>query len=288
MATRTVLLVSTALLAISLSAPATAVIRERAGGRITVAACPGYGSYSVKGHVPIDGINEVSGVVASRTSSALWIEEDSGNPTTIYAIDQTGAKLATVQVGNSTNHDWEDIALADGRIWLADIGDNAHLRTELQVYWFAEPSLFATSVSAKLLTLTYGDRVARNAEALAVDGARKKLFIFTKAPSGGSQVFRASVAGIRSGSSRVLRHVATLPLNQVTAADLGPKGVIVKSGDGYLYRWTSDHRIVSALAQSPCRAPAGTGESLAFSRDDAGLWAIPEGADPPIYFTPPG
>ena len=146
-------------------------------------------------------------------------------------------------------------------------------------------------LSPRPITLTYGDdHVARNAEALAVDGARKKLFIFTKVPSGGSLVFRASVAGIGSGGciEGSPRHVATLPLNQVTAADLGPKGVIVNRGTGGLYRWTSDHRIVSALAQSPCRAPAGTGESLAFSRDDAGLWAIPEGAGPPIYFTPPG
>ena len=284
MKARTAALLSTFLLAISFHAPASAAIPER----ITAPACPGYGSYSVTGHVPINGINEVSGVVASRGSSALWIEEDSGNPTTIYAIDGTGAKLATVQVRDSTNHDWEDIALADGQIWLGDIGDNAHLRTALQVYWFAEPALSATSVAAKLLTLTYDDRVARNAEALAVDGAHEKLFIFTKAQSGGSLVFRASIDGIHSGSSRILRHVATLPLNEVTAADLGPIGVIVKSGDGYLYRWTSDHRVLSALAQPPCRAPAGTGESLAFSTDDQGLWAIPEGADPPIYFTPPG
>jgi hypothetical protein len=252
---------------------------------ITAPACREYGAVGVTGVVTIPGVGEVSGVVASRIVQALWIEEDSGNPTTIYAIDPAGRKLATVQVGGATNRDWEDIALASGRIWLADIGDNSHTRTELQVYWFNEPSLSTTSVSARLLTLRYADGVARNAEALVVDGDSKTLYIFTK-ESGTSRVFQASIRRLRGGESKVLTQVATLPLNKVTAADLGPKGVIVKSGNGYLYRWTADRQVLSALSTAPCSAPAGPGESLAFSSDDRGLYAIPEGSSPSVYYTP--
>ena len=72
----------------------------------------------------------------------------------------------------------------------------------------------------------------------------------------------------------------------VTAADLGPDGVIVKSGSGYLYRWTSDRTVPTALAGTPCRAQAGPGESLAFARG-GGLYAIPEGSGPSVYFTRP-
>jgi hypothetical protein len=248
--------------------------------------CPFYGPVRVAGNVTIPFIGEVSGVVASHTNPVLWIEEDSGNPERIYAIDGDGTARATVDVKNSDNRDWEDIALTGHRLWLADIGDNHAERDSIQVYWFPEPTLSASSVTARLLTLRYGDGIARNAEAMVVDGSHKKLFIFTKG-SGSSTVFRAPVAHLRGGESVTLRQIAQLPLNQVTAADIGPRGVIVKAGDGFLYPWSADHRMVSTLAGTPCRAPAGPGESLAFSSDDRGLFAVPEGSGPSVYFTPP-
>lgn len=254
----------------------------QAGG---VEPCSGYGTDAPIGSVAIDGIDEVSGVVASRREPVLWIEEDSGNPERVYAIDDAGNMRARVQVQNADNRDWEDIALTGHRLWIADIGDNGAQRASIRVYWFKEPELSATSADARLLTLTYDDRVARNAEAMVVDGDRKKLFVFTKAP-GTSLVFKAPVDHLHGGEAAVLRRIAELPLNEVTAADLGPDGIVVKSGDGYLYRWAPDHRVRTALAGAPCRVPAGPGESIAFSSDDRGLYAIPEGSDPPIYFTP--
>jgi hypothetical protein len=248
--------------------------------------CPFYGPVQVTGSITIPGIGEVSGVVASHANPVLWIEEDSGNPERIYAIDSDGTSRATVDVRNSDNRDWEDIALTGHRLWLADIGDNHAERDSVQVYWFPEPKLSASSVTARLLTLRYGDGVARNAEAMVVDASRKKLFIFTKGP-GASTVFRAPVAHLQGGDSETLHQIAQLPLNQVTAADIGPRGIIVKAGDGFLYPWSADHRMVTTLAGTPCRAPAGPGESLAFSIDDLGLFAIPEGSGPSIYYTPP-
>ncbi len=248
--------------------------------------CLGYGAVDSVGSVAIDGINEVSGVVASRRDPVLWIEEDSGNPETIYAIDSSGAMRAQVHIANADNRDWEDIALTRRRLWLADIGDNAAVRSSIRVYWFKEPKLSATSARARLLTLTYHDGVSRNAEAMVVDGSRKKLFVFTKA-QGISLVFKAPVDHLRDGDTAVLRRIAQLPLNRVTAADLGPEGIVVKSGGGYIYPWSSDHRVATTLSRSPCRAPAGPGESLAFSSDDRGLFAIPEGGTPTVYFTPP-
>ncbi len=248
--------------------------------------CPSYGPVRVTGSIAIPGIGEVSGVVASHTNPVLWIEEDSGNPERIYAIDSDGTSRATVDVQNSDNRDWEDIALTGHRLWLADIGDNHAERDSIQVYWFPEPKLDASSVAARVLTLRYGDGVARNAEALVVDASRKKLFIFTKEP-GTSIVFRAPVAHLHGGESLTLQQVAQMNLNKVTAADIGPRGIIVKAGDGFLYPWSADHRVVSTLAGTPCRAPAGPGESLAFSSDELGLFAIPEGSGPSVYYTPP-
>lgn len=155
----------------------------------------------------IDGINEVSGVVASRRH-VLWIEEDSGNPERIYAIDGSGAQRAVVDVKGADNGDWEDIALTGRRIWLADIGDNVEIRTSIQVYWFREPRPSDSSVSAHVLQLHYEDG-AHNAEAMMVDGAHRKLFVFTK-QSGTTSVYRASVLGLQGGESMTLTKIAVL------------------------------------------------------------------------------
>ena len=248
-----------------------------------IEACAGYGPVQVTGAVTIDGIDEVSGVVASRRRPVLWIEEDSGNPERIYAIGLGGAERSTVRVTNAKNRDWEDIALTGRRIWLADIGDNLLIRASIQVYWFREPRPRDTSVAARVLELTYEDG-PHNAEAMVVDGKQRALFVFTK-QAGTTSVYTTSVRGIQGGESRTLTKIAELPLNTVTAADLGPDGIVIKSGSGYLYRWTSARTVASAIARTPCRAPAGPGESLGFAVG-GGLYAIPEGSAPLVYFTP--
>ena len=136
----------------------------------------------------------------------------------------TGPARATVDVKNSDNRDWEDIALTGHRLWLADIGDNHAERDSSRCTGSPSPKLSASvTVTARLLTLRYDDRVARNAEAMVVDAARKKLFIFTKGigdldrvPSIGRPPARRRVGDAASGRDRCRS-------NQVTAADLGPR-----------------------------------------------------------------
>ncbi len=250
-----------------------------------VTDCLRYGSAQVSGQVAIAGVHEISGVVASHRDDVLWVEQDSGNPEEIWAIDPTGAVRADIQVQDATNHDWEDIALTRHRLWLGDIGDNHLQRESIQVYWFPEPALKAGSVDARIATLTYQDG-PHNAEAMFVDRNHRTLFIITKTRAGAT-VFRTRIAQLHDGDTRSLRQVATLPLNLVTAADIGSRGIIVKAGDGYLYPWRLDGRVLTALAGTPCRVSVGPGESLAFSRDERALFAVPEGRTPNVYYTPP-
>jgi hypothetical protein len=55
-----------------------------------------------------------------------------GGDNRIYAISEQGKRLADVRLDGATNWDWEDIAVnvEDGisYIYLADIGDNNHVR----------------------------------------------------------------------------------------------------------------------------------------------------------------
>jgi hypothetical protein len=256
-----------------------------AGRGAALVPCPAAQSVRVTGSVAIPGIDEVSGVVASRrTDGLLSIEEDSGNPARIMGVDRTGRELAALRVVGGINLDWEDLALARGRLWIADIGDNLLLRPTITVYSFPEPAVSIRRVRAEALTLTYPDG-PHNAEALFVDGPRRQLFVVTK-EAGVAQVYRTPLPTTFGGATRELRPVGRLPLNRVTAADLGPNGIVIKAGSAFLYRWTDDRRVASALDQQPCELPAGPGESIAITRSPDGLIAIPEGSDPSIYLTP--
>jgi hypothetical protein len=247
-------------------------------------SCPTNALLQTTGTILIGDINEVSGVVASRrTAGMFWIEEDSGNPARLTGVRLNGTELASIAVEGATNLDWEDIAVARGRVWLADIGDNLLIRSSIAVYSFPEPEPSTQRVVADRLTLTYPDG-PHNAEALFVDGRRRMLFVVTKV-EGTASVYRASIRDVVDGTRRSLRRIATLPLNRVTAADSGPAGIVIKSGEARLYRWSADHRVGPTLAREPCAIPAGPGESIAFSRVPEGLVAIPEGASPTIYLT---
>jgi len=88
-------------------------------------------------------IPESSGVVESPkwgASGIYWTHPDSNNKPRIYAFSLKGQVLREVDVMGAKNRDWEDISSDDqGRLILADIGDNKHVRGGITLYRMAEP-----------------------------------------------------------------------------------------------------------------------------------------------------
>jgi hypothetical protein len=246
------------------------------------AACPRFGPDHVAGIVHIAGINEISGVVAGRRSDVLWAEEDSGNPERVYAVSPTGRTKANVLVKRSTNHDWEDIAYGGGKIWLGDIGSR---RSVVQVYWFPEPRLSARAVIAKHADLRYEAGVTHNAEAMFIVGTH--LYVVTKERSGWEGfVYRVSIRGLRSGGARTLRRVGRVTIGNVTGADAGAHGFIVRnlSGTSQFYPWRSSRSVTDALGGAPCDLTVGRGESITFSEWNSRLYSISEGTNPGVRY----
>jgi hypothetical protein len=248
-------------------------------------SCPHYGPVHVAGSVRIVGIREISGAVAGRRRHVLWLEQDSGNPARVYAIAPDGRRLANIRIANAHNRDWEDIAYANGRIWIGDIGGR---RNVLQVYRFREPRLSRRSIRAQRATLRYANGATHNAEAMFVDGTRHRLYVVTKERSSWQGfVYRANVAGLRNGAARVLRRIGRVTIGNVTAADLGPKGFVVRnlSGVGQFYRWRGRRNVAAALRGTPCRVTVARGESIAFTWwNPRRLYTVPEGTHPPVRF----
>jgi hypothetical protein len=267
-----VLVVSAGVLTLASAPPAAAVN-----------PCLAYRVVRAGGQVPIAGINELSGLEWSTRRRVLWFHEDGNNPPRLYAVRRSGRARANIAVLNASNHDWEEMALAGNRVWIGDIGDNGRKRPEIRVYIFPEPRLGARSVRAKLLRLRYPDG-AHNAEAMVVDANLGRLFIITKERDRNfADVYRANVRGLRDGVTRKLARIGRINIGNVTAADLGPAGLVVKNyRHGLLYRWGRDHRVATAIRGRPCEVAVGGGESITFSSGHR-LYAIPEGTTPRIY-----
>src|SRR3712207_5214331 len=111
------------------------------------------------------------------------------------------------------------------------------------------------------------------------------MFVVTKEGSGSAGLFRGSIENPRDGRLRTLERVRSVPITPATGAATSRLGVVVRTYTrAWLFRWTSDHRVASALSREPCPVPVGGGESVAYRRSDGRFYAIPEGGSPPIRF----
>ena len=249
-------------------------------------ACPTYAAPVTSGRITEGQIDEVSGLSRSGLRRVLWFQEDSGNGPWLYATTPGGDLRATIDVGNASNRDWEDMARSAGRLWIGDIGDNARVRTDIRIYWLSEPATLGDrTVNARMLTLRYPDE-AHDAEGMLVDGRHERLFVFEKqGEESTSRVYAADVDGIRDGDELELQLVTSVPIENITAANVGRDGVIVKGDSGgLLFPWVG-RSVARTLRQSDaCPVALPAGESVAFSRSGRRLYTVPEGSDPPIEY----
>ena len=158
-------------------------------------------------------LDNASGLVASRTMDGVfWAHNDKGgsDKNTVFAIDDQGRKLATINFNLSGSNntvpgnfvDLEDIAIGPGPILntdylhIADIGDNEVQRSEVAIYRFVEPTFtpnhnnpITINVSESAIEgqrFTYqkpldpGKTQSRNAEAIIIDPEGGDLYIFEK------------------------------------------------------------------------------------------------------------
>jgi hypothetical protein len=148
-------------------------------------------------------IKESSGLAPSlRTPDLLWTLNDSGGPTTLYAINTQGQTHGEMNITNAKNVDWEDLASgpnSDGQptLFIADIGDNGKTRPSIQIYEVPEPKALTASKPQKIAptrtwNLRYPDGPA-NAETLLAHPHSGHLFILTKTLVGTATLYSVPV-----------------------------------------------------------------------------------------------
>jgi hypothetical protein len=145
-------------------------------------------------------INESSGLAPSLlVPDVFWTLNDSASDPCLFAIDQTGRTRAKVRLPDAVNFDWEDIASARGadgraRLFVADTGDNLHVRPAITVYEIPEPPL-PEQADKEILSdkprrwhARYPDG-RHDAEVLLVHPLTRRLYLVTKSPQGHSSVY---------------------------------------------------------------------------------------------------
>lgn len=146
-------------------------------------------------------IDEASGIgLGIRSPGVYYVQNDSGDSARFFAIDRrTGRTRAAYHVPDAVNHDWEDLAVAPDAagtpsVWLADIGDNDAVRSEVDLYRVDEPRVDMSAYGAERTTarpdvwrLRYPSGPV-NAESIAVTPTGR-AYVITKVDSGKSTVY---------------------------------------------------------------------------------------------------
>lgn len=247
------------------------------------------------GTVADDALDEISGVAASRRNPGVyWVHVDSDGPATVWGIDETGATRGRVSITGATNVDWEDVAVGPGPVsgtsylFVADIGDNAVTRKNVQVYRLPEPAVTATSAAADVVTLRYPDG-PHNAEAFMVLPTTGDWYVVTKEANGPSLLFRARKPG-PGASTLVLEQLASLDVQPdlVSAGDFSPDGsaLVLRTYLSVRVFPILDGDVAAALGRPDCRGPRvrdPQGEGIAFTPDGTAIVTLSEGKHPEFH-----
>jgi len=204
----------------------------------------------IVGRLEHAALDEVSGIEKSTLGDFYWVHNDSGDEARLFAIDAEGSVLRPPYVRVSEadwpghtidgawNFDWEDIALADGVLYIADVGNNGNARRDLGIYVVNEPDPLAIPRmrTLKFLPIRYPDQESFPAkrwhfDCEAVFVADGRLYLITKhRPPGqiggweaGAKLYRLDTAW--TDQENVLTLVGLRDdVVRATGADLSPDG----------------------------------------------------------------
>lgn len=205
-------------------------------------------------------IDEMSGIVKSRRHpDTWWVHNDSGDSARIFAIRSDGSSILPTyskftrygdtpedgkqqwegfEVLYAQNVDWEDIALDDNYLYIADVGNNMNLRKDLAIYAISEidPTASTRSAVVQKWPVHYPEQTSfppmdwhYDAESLFVSDGM--LYLITKhrhtgAIGGfkaGANLYRLDTRHADRSNALVLADSTEL-ITAATGADLSPDG----------------------------------------------------------------
>ncbi len=225
-------------------------------------------------------INEGSGIADSKINpGSIWVEEDSDNPPEITLVKHDGTVVKKVFIKGAVNRDWEDMALYNDSIYIADIGDNDEIYKTYKFYIFREPLSSSDTVNTfKTVSFKYPDG-SHDAEAFLLDRKSGDIYILTKRDNP-SRIYKLKYP--YSDSLNTLTLEGRLRYTGVVSAAIShdDKEVIIKTYPALnYYRRKSGQDLVACLLQPPHLLPytlEPQGEAICFAKDTSGFFTLSE------------
>jgi len=248
--------------------------------RVTAKAQPGFNSKPDT--VVVDPmVTEASGIADSKKNQGyLWVEEDGGNPAQLYLLSHKGSLYKKVFIKGSTNRDWEDMALSNGKIYIAETGDNAQGYTNYAFYVFPEPNRDADTVyNFEKISFRYPDG-SHDAEAFLVEPSSGNIYVITKRDSL-SGVYKLS-APFNTPNTQTAEFTGQLKFNGVTSAAISSDGkeIILKTYTSlFYYKLHDGETIESIFKKDAVKIPyelEPQGEAVCFASDNTGYFTLSE------------
>ncbi len=268
------------------------------------------------GWLASDQIMEASGIQASHTREGdFFVHNDSGEAV-LYAIDETGADLGSIEIVPAKNRDWEDITsvpvAAERWLVIGDIGDNMAKRESIKLYFVEEPKTgkfdrySGEQILKHALTLTYPDG-PRDCESMAYDPVGEQILLLSKRDKpprlyavaletalseGQAELqFLGEMAKLRPPTSRDHSQFGgrTDFISQPTGMDISTDGsemVIITYRSLYRYRRDPGEDWLSTLQKKPQEVvgpPAVQNEAVGYSTDGRAIYVTTEKLPAPVY-----
>jgi hypothetical protein len=212
-------------------------------------------------------VKESSGLELAPGNTTFWTHADSGNPPKIYQVNANGQLLNAVDIPNTTNLDWEDLAKDDqGYLYIGDFGNNSNTRQNLRIFRVKEND--PTQVDT--ISFTYPDqkafppaKSARNFNCEAFFYFQCKLYLFSK-NRGTRDWVKMYTLPAQPGAYTAILADSLKIASRITAADISPDGqTIALLGYGNLYFYKTDEAGKFFSGKKTCIALPKTGQAEA-------------------------
>lgn len=245
--------------------------------------------------IPLQPIlSEISGISESvRNQGYLWAHEDSGNPPHLYLIAKDGKVFKKIVLKGAENRDWEDIALSNGNLYIADIGDNNSQLGTYYLYKFPEPSLSCDTLSSfDKISFQYPDG-NHDAEALVIDPVTEDIYIFTKRDNP-SRLYKIP-HGYSTNKINNAIYITNLATSGIVSAALSQDGnaLLLKTYFSItLFTKSKNQSFGSLFSQKPSVLSyriEPQGEAVCFSNSRGGFYTLSEkgfGTNVYLYYYP--
>lgn len=233
-------------------------------------------------------LEEMSGMAVSRKHPNIWYTHtDSGGEPIVYFLDMEGDLLGEITLKGIKNRDWEDMAIGPGPegenyIYVAEIGDNLAVHSEIMVYRFVEPEKLneKIEVEPEVAKLVYPGG-ARDSESLIVDPVDGRIYLVSKRDKKNTLYSFSQEAFKKEGVTQLEEH-HQFSFSSSTAADISADGsqVLIKNYFA-IYHWTREkgQMLVEALKAAPKQlsyVPEPQGEAIAFEPSGKNFFTISE------------